>query len=121
MKRDIFLCEIEQWSGQGRVVFYETAVEIAIAQPFLDFLHGLWGWPVANSYEFDWIHMEFSFRNDQTQVFHGCLVKGTFLGPEVEIEIEEMLENSVCKFYQFNYSCGHNKDVVKVDDNFAGC
>jgi len=63
------------------------AVKIAKAQEFLDFLHGLWGWPVGDSCEFDWIHTEFSFGNDQTQIFHGCLVKGTFLGSEVKIEI----------------------------------
>ena len=80
-------------------------VEVAKAQPFLDFLHGLWGWPVANSRKFDWIHTEFPFGNDQTQIFHGCLVKGTFLGLKVEIKIEELLENSVCEFHQFNYGC----------------
>jgi len=46
--------------------------------------------------------MKFSFGNDQTQIFHGCLVKGTFLRSEVEIEIKELLENSVCEFHQFN-------------------
>jgi len=40
------------------------------------------------------------------------LVKGTFLGPEVEIEIEKSLENSMCEFHQFNYGCGHNEDVI---------
>jgi len=96
---DIFLCEIEQWSGQGGVVFNKMTVEVTKAQPFLDFFHGFWSWPVANSCKFDWIHMEFAFGNDQTQIFHGCLVKGTFLGLEVEIKIKEMLENSVCKPY----------------------
>jgi len=62
-------------------------VKIAKAQEFLDFLYGLWGRPVSDSYEFDWIHMEFSFRNDQTQIFYGYLVKRTFFGLEVKIEI----------------------------------
>jgi len=65
--------------------------------------------------------MKFSFRNDQPQIFHGCLVKGTFLRLEVEIKIEKLLENSVCEFHQFNYGCGHNEDVIQIDDNFAGC
>ena len=99
---NVLLCKIEQWSGQGGVVFDKTVVEVTKAQEFLDFLHGLRSWPVSNRCEFNWIHTEFSFGNDQTQIFYGCLVKRTFLRPEVEIEIEETLENSVCKFHQFN-------------------
>jgi len=102
MKRDVFLGKIEQWSGQGRVVFYKTVVKIAKAQKFLDFFHGLWSWPFGNSGKFNWIHAQFSFGNDQAQIFHRCLVKRTFLRPEVEIEIKETLENSMCEFYQFN-------------------
>jgi len=77
-------------------------VEVAKAQKFLDFLHGFWGWPFGNSCKFNWIHMKFSFGNDQTQIFHGCLVKGTFFRPKVKIEIKKSLENSVCEFHQLN-------------------
>jgi len=32
--------------------------------------------------------MEFSFGNDQAQIFHRCLVKGTFFRLEVKIKVE---------------------------------
>jgi len=87
VKGDVFLCEVEQRSGQGGVVFDKMVVEVTKAQEFLDVLHGLRRWPVGNSHKFDWIHMEFSFGDDQTQIFHGCLVKGTFLGSEIKIKV----------------------------------
>ena len=57
VKGVIFFCEIEQWVGQGGVVFNEVAVEVTKTQPFLDFFHGFQGWPVADSFKFNWIHV----------------------------------------------------------------
>jgi hypothetical protein len=48
-----------------RVVANEASIEVAKAKEFLYFLDRLWLWPFLDCLEFDWVHAEFTFRDDK--------------------------------------------------------
>jgi hypothetical protein len=48
-----FLCKVEKWSCEFRVVFDKSPIEVAKAKEFLDIFNGFGSWPIFNCFEFD--------------------------------------------------------------------
>jgi hypothetical protein len=51
-----FLCKIEEWPYEFRVVLDESSVEVTEAKEFLDIFNSFGSWPIFNCFKFDWIH-----------------------------------------------------------------
>ena len=62
--------EVEEGSGYGREILDKVTVEIDEAYESLHVSLVLWGGPIADSGDFNWVHRNFVFRDDQSEVFN---------------------------------------------------
>ena len=83
--REVFLGDIDEWSGDVRVVRDQTTVEVGKVQegPHISDLH--WCWPVGNPIQLDRVHGELTRFDNHSKVFYLDGGEAAFLELEVEI------------------------------------
>ena len=75
-------CEVEEGSGYGREISDKATVEVDEAYESLHVSPVLQGRPIADSGDFNWVHRNLVFRDDQSEVFDLLLMELTLLRAE---------------------------------------
>jgi len=74
--------EVEEGSGYGREISNKVMVEVDEAYESLLVSLVLWGGPIVDSSDFNWVHRNLVFQNDQSEVFNLLLMELTLLWAE---------------------------------------
>src|SRR5580658_702588 len=97
------------------IVLNEPAIKIAETQEALNFLLGFWGGPFRNSLDLDGVHLNLSFRDNDTEVFDSSLFKVAFVGFQIEIIILEYLKHARDESSMGVEIFGEDEYIIDVD------
>jgi len=74
--------EVEEGSGYGREISDKAMVEVDEAYESLHVSPVLQGGPIVDSSDFNWVHRNLVFQDDQSEVFDLLLMELTLLWAE---------------------------------------
>jgi len=74
--------EVEEGSGYGREISDKAMVEVDEAYESLHVSPVLQGGPIVDSGDFNWVHCNLVFQDDQSEVFDLLLMELTLLWAE---------------------------------------
>ena len=113
---EILLSEGEERVSDFGVVLDEMTIEIAEAKEALGFFEVTWDRPICDCLYFGRVHFDLAMGDDDTEVLDRGLVEKTFLGFEVQIKFEEMVEDFMGEFVECGKIVMKKEDVIEVND-----
>ena len=84
-----------EWCGKHTEIANIHAIKVKETKEGLEFAKCHGSFPIFNTIDFDWVHSDAIFANDNTKVFNFCGFKLTFLWFEVEVVVGEYLEDII--------------------------
>ena len=79
----VFLDEVNEWTGDSKVVRNKLAVKVGKAKEGLYILDFGWGWPGSDAVEFHRVHGKLTGFHDHSEVFDFRDVELAFLELEM--------------------------------------